>query len=262
MKLLATLALLTSTTLSVYTNSSIVNVAIMHSLTGTMEISEKTVVNAEILAIEEINATGGVLGKKIVYNVYDGASSPSIFAQKAQMITSDPNIATTFGCWTSSSRKAVKPIFEAANKQLWYPVQYEGQECSKNIFYSGATPNQQIEPAVFWLLDNYPNRNMYLVGSDYVFPRTANSIIQSLMDKVAGNVVGEKYVPLPSTPAESAQNNIDLNAILDDILVKMPNGGSIFNSLNGDANIQLFTLMQQKGMSAAKYPTMSGNYNY
>ena len=256
--LLALTAILTADA-AVYTNSSIVNVAIMHSLTGTMAISEVTVVNAEILAIEEINKAGGVLGKQIVYNVFDGASTPPNFAIQATAITSDPNIVTTFGCWTSSSRKAVKPIFEAANKQLWYPVQYEGQECSKNIFYSGATPNQQIEPAIFWLLDNYPSRDMYLVGSDYVFPRTANSIIISLMDKVAGNILGERYVPLPADPAQSALNEIELDAVLEDIKVKMPNGGVIFNSLNGDANVQLFTLMETKGMTASMYPTMSGN---
>lgn len=154
-----------------------VDVAILHSQTGTLAISEITVINAEILAIEELNAAGGVLGKQVRYTIFDGQSDPTAFASNADYITQNSSFATTFGCWTSSSRKAVLPYFESRNKQLWYPVQYEGQECSKNVFYSGADPNEQIEPSLVWLLSNYP-KNVYLIGSDYVFPRTANSIIK------------------------------------------------------------------------------------
>jgi urea transport system substrate-binding protein len=241
---------------SALAQSNFVDVAIMHSATGTMAISEITVINAEILAIEEINADGGVLGRQIRYTIFDGQSNPAVFNQKAIEITSNSSFVTTFGCWTSSSRKAVLPVFEATNKQLWYPVQYEGQECSKNVFYSGATPNQQIEPSVFWLLDNYP-RNMYLIGSDYVFPRTANAIIKSMLVQLGGNLIGEAYAVLPQNAQESAQNNITINNILDDIRTKMPNGCVIYNSLNGDANVQLFTLMEQKGMTPDRFPTMS-----
>ncbi|KAI8903976.1 periplasmic binding protein domain-containing protein [Gorgonomyces haynaldii] len=233
-----------------------VDVAILHSLTGTLAISEITVVQAEILAIEELNAAGGVLGKQIRYTLHDGQSSPSVFASKAQSITTNASIATTFGCWTSSSRKAVLPYYEGANKQLWYPVQYEGQECSKNVFYSGASPNEQIEPSIFWLLNQYP-RNFYLLGSDYVFPRTANKIIKAMLDKLGGTVIDEQYVPLPADAQQSADNQIALSNYLDSLKTRMPQGCVIYNSLNGDANVQLFTLLQQKNMSAQMYPTMS-----
>ena len=125
-----------------------VTVGLLHSLTGPMAISERAVRDAEVLAIEEINAAGGVLGKKIAYKEEDGASEPSKFASKAEKLIDSEKVATVFGCWTSSSRKAVKPIFEEYNSLLWYPVQYEGMESSSNIVYTGAAPNQQIVPAI------------------------------------------------------------------------------------------------------------------
>jgi urea transport system substrate-binding protein len=128
-----------------------IKVGILHSLSGTMAISETTVVEAEKLAIEEINAAGGVLGKQIEAVTEDGASDWPTFAEKATKLIDQDGVVTIFGCWTSASRKAVLPVFESKNHMLWYPVQYEGQECSKNIFYTGAAPNQQIEPAVDWL---------------------------------------------------------------------------------------------------------------
>ena len=131
-----------------------VKVGILHSLSGTMAISETTVVDAEKLAIKEINAAGGVLGKQIEAVVEDGASDWPTFAEKAEKLIDQDQVAVVFGCWTSASRKAVLPVFESKDHMLWYPVQYEGQECSKNIFYTGAAPNQQIEPAVDWLLEN------------------------------------------------------------------------------------------------------------
>ena len=154
-----------------------IKVGILHSLSGTMAISETTVVDAEMLAIEEINAAGGVLGKQIVPVKEDGASDWPTFAEKATKLIDKDQVVTVFGCWTSASRKAVLPIFESKKHMLWYPVQYEGQECSNNIFYTGAAPNQQIEPAVDWLLEN-KGKEFFLVGSDYVFPRTANTIIK------------------------------------------------------------------------------------
>jgi urea transport system substrate-binding protein len=149
-----------------------IKVGILHSLSGTMSISEKSVVDAEQLAIEEINKAGGVLGKQIEAIVEDGNSDWPTFAEKAKKLIDQDKVVTVFGCWTSASRKAVLPVFEEKNHMLWYPVQYEGQECSKNIFYTGAAPNQQIEPAVDWLLEN-KGKKFFLVGSDYVFPRTA-----------------------------------------------------------------------------------------
>ena len=127
-----------------------IKVGILHSLSGTMAISEQSVVDAELLAIEEINQAGGVLGKQIQPIVEDGASTWPTFAEKATKLIDQDKVATVFGCWTSASRKAVLPVFESKDHILWYPVQYEGQECSKNIFYTGAAPNQQIEPAVQW----------------------------------------------------------------------------------------------------------------
>ena len=129
-------------------------VGILHSLSGTMAISEKSVVDAEQLAIEEINKAGGVLGKQIQPIVEDGSSDWPTFAEKATKLIDQDKVVTVFGCWTSASRKAVLPVFEQKSHMLWYPVQYEGQECSRNIFYTGAAPNQQIEPAVDWLLKN------------------------------------------------------------------------------------------------------------
>lgn len=131
-----------------------IKVGILHSLSGTMAISETTLVDAEKLAIQEINANGGVNGKQLEVIVEDGASDWPTFAEKAEKLIDQDGVAVVFGCWTSASRQAVKDVFETRDHMLWYPVQYEGQECSKNIFYTGAAPNQQIEPAVRWLLEN------------------------------------------------------------------------------------------------------------
>ena len=152
-----------------------VTVGLLHSLTGSMAISEGSVRDAEVLAIDEINAAGGVLGKQIKYIEEDGASQPSTFATKAEKLLGEDEVATVFGCWTSSSRKAVKQIFEDYNNLLWYPVQYEGMESSDNIVYMGAAPNQQIVPAIEYLIDEGYTK-FFLLGSDYVFPRTANMI--------------------------------------------------------------------------------------
>jgi urea transport system substrate-binding protein len=151
---------------------------ILHSLTGTMAISEVSVKDATMMAIEEINEKGGVLGKKIEAVVEDGASDWPTFKTKAEKLLTQDKVAAVFGCWTSVSRKTVLPTFEEHNGLLWYPVQYEGMETSPNIFYTGATTNQQITPAVEWLLKN-GKKKFFLLGSDYVFPRTANAEIKA-----------------------------------------------------------------------------------
>lgn len=229
------------------TSGDTIKVGILHSLSGTMAISETTVVDAELLAIDEINKAGGVLGKQIEFIKEDGASDWPTFAEKATKLIDQDRVVTVFGCWTSASRKAVLPVFESKNHMLWYPVQYEGQECSKNIFYTGAAPNQQIEPAVDWLLQN-KGKEFFLVGSDYVFPRTANTIIKEQLKAKGGKTVGEDYLPL---------GNTEVTPIITKIKQALPNGGVIFNSLNGDSNVAFFKQIQAAGLTPDKYPTMS-----
>ncbi|HEY9649846.1 MAG TPA: urea ABC transporter substrate-binding protein [Coleofasciculaceae cyanobacterium] len=224
-----------------------IKVGILHSLSGTMAISEKSVVDAEMLAIEEINKAGGVLGKQIEPIQEDGASDWPTFAEKAKKLIDQDKVVTIFGCWTSASRKAVLPVFEEKKHMLWYPVQYEGQECSNNIFYTGAAPNQQIEPSVDWLLQN-KGKEFFLVGSDYVFPRTANTIIKAQLQAKGGKVVGEDYLPL---------GNTEVTAIITKIKAALPNGGVIYNTLNGDSNVAFFKQLQGAGLTPDKYPTMS-----
>ncbi|MFS8794966.1 urea ABC transporter substrate-binding protein, partial [Synechococcus sp. R55.8] len=197
--------------------------------------------------IKEINAAGGVLGKQIEPIIEDGASDWPTFAEKATKLIDVDKVATVFGCWTSASRKAVLPVFESKQHLLWYPVQYEGQECSKNIFYTGAAPNQQIEPSVEWLLKN-KGKEFFLVGSDYVFPRTANTIIKAQLEALGGKVVGEDYLPL---------GNTEVTPIISKIRAALPNGGVIYNSLNGDSNVAFFKQLKGAGLGPDRYPSMS-----
>lgn len=222
-----------------------VKVGLLHSLTGSMAISEKAVRDAEVLAIEEINAAGGVLGKQIVYVEEDGASEPSTFATKAEKLVDSEKVKTVFGCWTSSSRKAVKPVFEDYNSLLWYPVQYEGMEQSPNIVYTGAAPNQQIVPAIEYLIDK-GYKKFFLLGSDYVFPRTANMIITAQVNAAGCEVVGEEYADMDQT---------DFAAIIGKIEAAQPE--VIINTLNGTGNVSFFKQMAEKNYTSANYMTMS-----
>nr|WP_019501806.1 urea ABC transporter substrate-binding protein [Pseudanabaena sp. PCC 6802] len=237
----------TAATPATTTSGNTIKVGILHSLSGTMSISEKSVVDAEQLAIKEINAKGGVLGKQIEAIVEDGASNWDTFKEKATKLIEQDKVATVFGCWTSASRKNVLPVFESKNHMLWYPVQYEGQECSKNIFYTGAAPNQQIEPSVDWLLEK-KGKEFFLVGSNYVFPRTANNIIKAQLAAKGGKVVGEDYLELGST---------EVTPIITKIKTALPNGGVIYNTLNGDSNVAFFKQLQGAGLKPDKYPVMS-----
>jgi urea transport system substrate-binding protein len=220
-------------------------VGILHSLTGTMSISEVSVRDAELLAIEEINKAGGVLGKQLKPIVEDGASDWPTFAEKSKKLLQKDKVAVVFGCWTSSSRKAVLPVFEENKGLLFYPVQYEGLESSPNIFYTGATTNQQIVPAVTWLLQN-KGKKFFLLGSDYVFPRTANKIIKEQLKAEGGSLIAEEYVPLGHT---------DFNAIIAKIKKEKPD--VIFNSLNGDSNVAFFKQLKDAGIGAKDLTTMS-----
>ena len=179
-----------------------VKVGILHSLSGTMSISEVAVHDAELLAIQEINENGGVLGRQIEPVIEDGASDWPTFAEKAQKLISQDKVAATFGGWTSASRKAMLPVFERNKALLYYPVQYEGMESSPYIFYTGATTNQQILPALEYLKDEKKTKSLYLVGSDYVFPRTANKEIKAWAKANDVEVLGEEYAPLGSTEFE------------------------------------------------------------
>lgn len=224
-------------------------VGILHSLSGAMASVETSLIDAEKLAIEEINQAGGVLGKQIKAVVEDGASYWTTFTEKANKLIDRDKVVTVFGCYTSASRKSVLPVFESKNHLLWYPVYYEGQECSKNIFYTGATPNQHLEIAVDWVLAN-KGKQFFLVGSDSVFPRTVNAIIKAKLAERKGEVLGEDYLFLGDT--EVAQ-------IITKIKSALPQGGIIFNSLNGNSNAAFFKQLHEAGMTPEKYPSVSVN---
>ena len=174
-----------------------IKVGILHSFTGTMAISEKSVADATLMAIEEINQQEGLLGRKIEPIITDGRSDWPTFAREADRLITEKKVSVIFGCWTSACRKSVKPVVEKYNHLLFYPVQYEGLEQSPNIVYNGAAPNQQIIPAIKWCFDNLGKR-FFLVGSDYVFPRTANAIMKDVIAALRGEVLGEEYIPLGS----------------------------------------------------------------
>jgi urea transport system substrate-binding protein len=222
-----------------------VKVGLLNSLSGTMAISEVTVRDAILLAIEEINAAGGVLGKKIVPVSEDGASDWPTFAEKAKKLIREDRVAATFGCWTSASRKAVKPVFEENKSLLFYPVQYEGLEQSPYIFYTGATTNQQIVPGLDYL-KSQGIKSVYLVGSDYVFPRTANKIIKAYAVANGMTVIDEDYAPLGSVEFGTIVNK-----------VKASGAGAVFNTLNGDSNVAFFKEYKSAGLTAATMPVLS-----
>ena len=230
---------------SAATSGDSVKVGLLNSLSGTMAISEVTVRDSLRLAIDEINASGGVLGKKVVPVSEDGASDWPTFAEKAEKLVTKDRVAATFGCWTSASRKAVKPVFEKDKSLLFYPVQYEGLEQSPYIFYTGATTNQQIVPALDYLKAQ-GRTSLYLVGSDYVFPRTANKIIKAYATANGMKVLGEDYAPLGSTEFATIVNK-----------VKAAGASAVFNTLNGDSNVAFFKEYKSSGLTADGMPVLS-----
>ena len=226
-------------------SGSTIKVGVLHSLSGTMAISEVSVRDAELMAIDEINAKGGVLGKKLEARVEDGASDWPTFAEKAQKLISVDKVATTFGGWTSASRKAMLPIFEKNKALLWYPVQYEGLETSPYIFYAGATTNQQIVPGMDYLKAQGKTK-IFLVGSDYVFPRTANKEIKAYEAANGMTNAGEEYTPLGATEYSTVINKI-----------KAAKPDAVFNTLNGDSNVAFFKQLKDAGLTAKDLPVMS-----
>jgi urea transport system substrate-binding protein len=222
-----------------------VKVGVLQSLSGTMSISEVAVKNAEMLAIKEINASGGVLGKQVQPVVEDGESKPEVFAQKIDKLLNSDKVAAVFGGWTSASRKAMKPVVEGSNGLLFYPVQYEGLEVSPNIFYTGATTNQQIVPALDYLKQQGLTK-VYLVGSDYVFPRTANKEIKAYAGANGLTILGEDYLQLGDT---------NVQGIVQKVLDGKPQ--VVFNTLNGDSNVAFFKELKAKGNTPDKIQTVS-----
>src|SRR4249920_1954164 len=176
----AAVALSGAMSLPVFAQGTI-KVGVLHSLSGTMAISETVLKDVVLMAIEEINAKGGVLGKKLEPVVVDPASNWPLFAEKARQLITQDKVAVVFGCWTSVSRKSVLPVFEELNSLLFYPVQYEGEESQRNIFYTGAAPNQQAIPAVDYLMANDKVERWVLAGTDYVYPRTTNKILEAYL---------------------------------------------------------------------------------
>lgn len=222
-----------------------IRVGVLHSLSGTMKDSESGVVDATLLAIREINEAGGLLGRKIEPIVVDGQSDAAVFAREAENLIVREKVNVVFGCWTSASRKTVRPVFEKHNHLLVYPVQYEGLEQSKNIVYLGAAPNQQILPAVRWSFTDL-GRRFFLVGSDYVFPRTANAILRDEIKRLGGEVVDERYLQLGSS---------DVADVVKRIVETKPT--VILNTINGDSNTAFFRALRSAGITPATIPTVS-----
>jgi urea transport system substrate-binding protein len=235
----------TSAASCVDTSGDTVKIGFLNSLSGTMAISEQTVRDSLDLAAEEINAAGGVLGKQLEVVAEDGASEPTVFAEKAEKLIASDCVAAVFGGWTSSSRKAMLPVFEAKDALLFYPVQYEGLEASPNIFYTGATTNQQIIPGMDYLAEQ-GRKKVFLVGSDYVFPRTANKIIDAYAQANGIEIVGEEYAPLGHTDFATIVNKL-----------KASGADAVFNTLNGDSNVAFFKEFKNVGLTADAVPVVS-----
>ncbi len=222
-----------------------VQLGFLNSTSGAMAISEQTVRDSLILASEEINAAGGILGKTIEFIEEDGQSEPTIFAEKINKLLTEDEVAAVFGGWTSASRKAMLPVVEGANGLLFYPVQYEGLEASENIYYTGATTNQQIIPAMDFLASEGV-KTLFLAGSDYVFPRTANKIIKQYAAELGIEIVGEEYVPLDSD---------DWTTQVAKIAEAKPD--FVFNTINGSSNVGFIKAYDEAGLGADNSPIIS-----
>jgi urea transport system substrate-binding protein len=221
-------------------------VGILHSQTGPMAISEQSMIDAEILALEQLNQAGGLLGRPIRWVIADGGSDWNTFAREADRLISDEKVSVIFGCWTSACRKGVLPVVEAADHLLFYPMAYEGMEQSPNIFYTGAAPNQQIIPAVQWCHETLGARRFFLVGSDYIWPRCVNAIIKDQLVSLGAELVGEAYVPFGST---------DVAATAAAIAAAKPD--VILSSVPGDSALPLARAIRASGLDPATTPIMT-----
>jgi urea transport system substrate-binding protein len=230
-----------------------VKVGILHSLSGTMAISETVLKDTALMAIEEINAAGGVLGAKIEAVVVDPASNWPLFAEKARQLITQDKVSAVFGCWTSVSRKSVLPVFEELNSLLFYPVQYEGEELSKNVFYTGAAPNQQAIPAVEYLMskDGGGAKRFVLLGTDYVYPRTTNKILRAFLKSkgIADKDIDEVYTPFGHTDYQTIVANVK----------KFSTGGktAVISTINGDSNVPFYKELGNQGLKATDVPVVA-----
>ncbi|MFZ5602358.1 MAG: urea ABC transporter substrate-binding protein [Pseudomonadota bacterium] len=220
---------------------STVKVGILHSVTGTMAISETGSVQAEKLAIDQINAMGGVLGRKIEFIQEDGASDWPTFAEKSKKLLVNDKVAAVFGCWTSASRKAVLPVFEQYNGMLYYPTFYEGLEESPNVIYTGQEATQQILAGIDWVVKEKGAKSFYLLGSDYIWPRTSNKIARKHIEKLGLKVVGEEYYPLGHT---------QFNSVINKIKLKKPD--VIYAIVVGGSNVAFYKQLKAAGIDMTK----------
>jgi len=231
-----------------------IKVGVLHSLSGTMAISETVLKDVALMAIDEINAKGGVLGKKIEAVVVDPASNWPLFAEKAKQLISQDKVAAVFGCWTSVSRKSVLPVFESTNALLFYPVQYEGEELSKNVFYTGAAPNQQAIPAVEYLMskDGGSAKRFVLLGTDYVYPRTTNKILRAFLNAkgIKDADIIEEYTPF---------GHADYQTIIAKIKKFAGEGKktAVVSTINGDSNVPFYKELGNQGLKATDVPVVA-----
>ena len=238
---------------SAFAQQKTVKVGILHSLSGTMAISETVLKDTALMAIDEINAAGGVMGMKIEPVVVDPASNWPLFAEKARQLITQDKVAAVFGCWTSVSRKSVLPVFEELNGLLFYPVQYEGEEISRNVFYTGAAPNQQAIPAVEYLMskDGGAAKRWFLLGTDYVYPRTTNKILRAFLKSkgVAEKDIEEVYTPFGHSDYQTIVANIK----------KFSAGGktAVVSTINGDSNVPFYKELGNQGLKATDVPVVA-----
>jgi urea transport system substrate-binding protein len=233
---------------------STIKVGVLHSLSGTMAISETVLKDTVLMAIDEINAKGGLLGKKLEPVVVDPASNWPLFAEKTKQLLTQDKVAVVFGCWTSVSRKSVLPVVEEANGLLFYPVQYEGEELSKNVFYTGAAPNQQAIPAVEYLMskDGGSAKRWVLLGTDYVYPRTTNKILRAFLKAkgVKEEDIMEEYTPFGHSDYQTIIANIK----------KFASAGkktAVVSTINGDSNVPFYKELGNAGLSAKDVPVVA-----
>src|SRR5690348_13560705 len=229
-----------------------IKVGVLHSLSGTMAISETTLKDTVLMMVDDVNKRGGLLGKKVEAVVVDPASNWPLFAEKARELISKDKVAVVFGCWTSVSRKSVLPVFEELNGLLFYPVQYEGEESSKNVFYTGAAPNQQAIPAVDYLMNELKVKRWVLAGTDYVYPRTTNKILEAYLKAkgVAADDIMINYTPF---------GHSDWQSIVADIK-KFGAAGkktAVVSTINGDANVPFYKELGNQGVKADDIPVVA-----